>query len=62
MFLSQWVLGFLLGRPVASPCPQWDALYPLDHATLDAELENTYASQEFKLRTYDALAAAIRIQ
>lgn len=61
MLLLQWVLGFLLGqKPIAAPCPQWDALYPRDHAALVMELENTYASQDFRLRTFDALSGVVQ--
>ncbi|KAL4066388.1 hypothetical protein V8B97DRAFT_1979578 [Scleroderma yunnanense] len=53
-----WALRFLLGD---EPCPQWDAVYPQSNDRLDAHLENVYASQDFKLRTYDTLSGAIRV-
>ncbi|KAI6120771.1 hypothetical protein EDD16DRAFT_1558890 [Pisolithus croceorrhizus] len=42
-------------------CPQWDALYPIDNAQIDAELDNIFASTDFKLHAIDLLAGAVRI-
>lgn len=42
-------------------CPQWDALYPIINAQIDAELDNIFASTDFKLHTIDLLAGAVRI-
>ncbi|KIM61312.1 hypothetical protein SCLCIDRAFT_122268 [Scleroderma citrinum Foug A] len=60
--ILQLALSFLWShQPTTSPCPQWDALHPQSYARLEAELENAYASERFKLRTYEVLSGAIRI-
>ncbi|KAI6149798.1 hypothetical protein BKA82DRAFT_997879 [Pisolithus tinctorius] len=53
--------GLLLPDTNSTTCPQWDALYPIGNAHIDAELEAIYASTDFKLRAIDLLAGAIRI-
>ncbi|KAI6000975.1 hypothetical protein F5J12DRAFT_906522 [Pisolithus orientalis] len=53
--------GLLHPNTNSTACPQWDALYPIDNAQIDAELEAIYASPDFKLRAIDLLAGAIRI-
>ncbi|KIJ65710.1 hypothetical protein HYDPIDRAFT_110859 [Hydnomerulius pinastri MD-312] len=42
-------------------CPQWNALHPAQNAGLNADLEDMYASDAFKLHAYNALSGAIRI-
>ncbi|KAI6044288.1 hypothetical protein EDC04DRAFT_2940773 [Pisolithus marmoratus] len=45
----------------STACPQWNALHPVDNARIDAELDDIYASTDFKLRAIDLFAGAIRI-
>ncbi|KAG6334184.1 hypothetical protein ID866_4899 [Astraeus odoratus] len=45
----------------SSECPQYDVLHPVLNADLDAHLDTVYASEAFKLQSYDLLSGAIRI-
>lgn len=49
------------GRTSESLCPQESPLAPSGHADLTSSLEDVYGSEEFKNRTIELLAGAIRI-
>lgn len=46
---------------VDTMCPQVSAITPLNHAPLLGSLDEEYGSDEFKLKAYESLGAAVRI-
>lgn len=52
---------FLLSEDAADVCPQVAPISPFTHSSLLTELEETFATTDFKLGAYESLGGAIRI-